>query len=181
MNDDDLSDLRLDAAPRRSDGAFTRAVAADVEARRGRKGALPVLVPLLAPLGIGLGIFAFVALHGPSHDPTVVVPTFLPDGTKTASPAAFAAGLASTATDAAQDDPDAAADDRHVVLDDITGDAVALDLDDLEDDALVAFADPAGGARDREPLFAFDGLDGSTDRELDDVEDAFDAALAAKL
>jgi hypothetical protein len=174
-HDDDLPELRDAASPRRNDAAFARAVAADVDARRTRKGAVSVLVPLLAPLGVGVGIFAFVAMHGPSRDLAVIVPTYLPDAAPDAAPDEPTEALVAEASPAAHED---VADDEEAVDDLDTG---AVDVDDLDDDALVAFADPLPGARDHEPVFAFDGLDGSSDRELDDVEHALEAALAAKL
>ena len=173
-HDDDLPELRAEGAPRRNDAAFARAVAADVDARRARKGASAVLVPLLAPLGVGLGIFAFVAMHGPSRDLSVIIPTYLPADAPSGPPEMLVADASPPATDVV---PAAEADDDGI--DDL--DAAAVDADDLDDDALVAFADPVPAARDHEPLFAFDGLDGSSDRELNDVEQALDAALAAKL
>ena len=174
-DDDDLPGLRDASAPRRNDAAFARSVAAAVDARRGRKGASAVLVPLLAPLGVGLGIFAFVAMHGPSRDLSVIVPTYLPAGAPSEPPELLVADASPPHAATADDDDD----DGDDAVDGLY--EAAVDVDDLDDDALVAFADPVPGARDHEPLFAFDGLDGSSDRELNEVEDALDAALAAKL
>ncbi|MBM4279259.1 MAG: hypothetical protein FJ137_00380 [Deltaproteobacteria bacterium] len=162
--DDDLPALRDDAAPRRTDAAFARAVAADVARRR---GGLRALVPLLAPLSVGCAIFAFVFSRSPNA-PSSLVPRPPP------AAVVVAADVEGRAAAFDRDAIDAEVDDD---LDAVGGDAVA-DAFDLDDVALLAFAGPAAA----DPAgFAFDGLEGSSDRELDDIERAFDAALAQKL
>jgi hypothetical protein len=171
--DDDLPALRDDAAPRRIDAAFARAVAADVARRR---GGVRALVPLLAPVGVGCAIFAFVFSRSP-NPPSSLVPR-PPPGVVVAPPAS-PAGDAVAVADDDLDAIDAAGDDNlDDDLDAVAGDDAVAAVFDLDDAALLAFAGPAAG----DPTgFAFDGLDGSSDRELDAVARAFDAALAQKL
>jgi hypothetical protein len=151
--DDDLPSLRDDTAPRRTDTAFSRAVADDVARRR----RFALLGPLLAPLAVGAGIFAFVFARAPAPHTTV------PARADIASVVVAEPGSAGV---------------RLIDEDDDHEDNGVIDVDDLDDDTLLALS---GSARSERDHFAFEGLEGSTDHELDDVERAFDAALAKKL
>jgi hypothetical protein len=188
MNDDDLPALRATDVPRRTDAAFARAVAAGVDARRHGKKGWSALVPLLAPVGVGLGILAFVVLRSPERPAVVLAPLLPPEKLVAVAglPSPTDVSTDAPADDDTDDDTDDSADDSDVADEDVAdelgqGAGLLGAIDDLDDDGLVAFAGPSGAAADHEPLFAFDGLDGSDDRELDDVEHALDAALARKL
>jgi hypothetical protein len=165
--DDDLPALRDPTGPRRTDQAFARAVAADVAQRR----RFAALGPLLAPVGVGIAILAVVVARAPTPPSPSLGP-----GSRSGEVVA-----AVSVTDprvAARDDAEDGIADEAGEPDDMV---VAADLDivveDLDDAALLAWVAPVADPGS----FAFEGLDGSTDRELDEVERAFDAALAKKL
>ena len=146
----DTSDLLVTApAPRRSDDAFARAVAADVaDAKKKRVGVfgLSFAVPATAAAA-----FAVVMAVTPSTTTTTAT---VPSTIAVVMPV----GSAEVADDLALVD----------VLD-------VLDvIDDADDSTLLALA---GGNRSAGAAFAFVELDGSSDQELADVEAALDSAL----
>ena len=149
MSDDDLPVLRAPATGRRSDDAFARAVVDDVRARRRPFSVAWLSVPALA----GAAAVAFVVVGGGGEP----MPTTTPSA------------LAAISTETLQ----ALADDDDTIDADVDVDALdtatLLALADTDD------ADDTGGADDG--AFAIAGLDGSTDRELLDVEAALDRAL----
>jgi hypothetical protein len=158
---DELVALRVEAAPRRTEAAFARAVAADVAAARARwRFALPVF---------GAAAAAAVVV--------VVARPVAPVASTADVAAALEARAAQPALAADLHDRDAA-DDGTDGLDGLDGLDVADAVVVLDDRALLALAgDEVGSA----PDFAFEALDGSTGDELDAVEAALDDALARKL
>lgn len=149
----DTSDLLVTApAPRRSDDAFARAVAADVaDAKKKRVGVfgLSFAVPATAAAA-----FAVVMAVTPSTTTTTAT-----------VPSTIAVVMPVGSAEVADDLALASLVDVLDVLDVI---------DDADDSTLLALA---GGNRSAGAAFAFVELDGSSDQELADVEAALDSAL----
>jgi hypothetical protein len=161
--DNDLPILRNTAHPRRSDDAFGRAVAHDVAAARRRQSGA-ALLPLLAPVGVGLGILAFVTLRSPrttSEAMSPVVVAASPASETKTSPRSLATGAL------------ALWEDDNV----IDADDAWFDDDTLDD--LVALT--PGDAHELDPTFTSGTAGGSMERELEHIEHALDVALAKKL
>ncbi len=148
-DDDDLPALRAPATGRRSDEAFARRVRAGVDAARG--------APLFSRRWL-----AVPALIASAAAVLVVVGRL---DARADARAENGRTIAFSTLEALADDDDA--------------DLAVVDVDDVEafdDDTLIALA---GGEHDEndDDLFAIPALDGSTPRELRDIEAALDRAL----
>jgi len=154
LHDDDHLSFPAPPAPRRSDDAFARAVAADVDAAR--KNRLGFNFSLAVP-AVAASAFAVV----------MAVSTSTPTATPTTTPT-----TPMTAPTTALVIPEDADDDEFDLVEGAVD--LAAVLDDADESTLLALADIADSDSDR---FTFDALDGSTDQELADVEAALDSAL----
>jgi hypothetical protein len=153
-SDDDL-DTGAPPPPRRSDDAFARAVAADIDTVKAARTRWPWLA--LGPLTATAAALAF----------TFTTSSTPVDTTSPAPP---------TVTSVAIGDVNSSDDDDN---DDDDLDVVDLDgaLASADDRTLLALADPTDDAEITGDDFSFSGLLGSSDQELAAVEAALDTAL----
>lgn len=152
--DSNLDTAVVPPAPRRSNEAFARAVAADIDAVKAARTRWPWLA--LGPLAATAAavVFTFTTSSAPVD---------------TASPTAPAVASVSDEADDTNDDTD------DVDMADLGGELAAAD-----DRTLLALADPANTDDEAEITgddFSFSGLLGSSDQELAAVEAALDTAL----
>lgn len=147
-HDDDNFSFAVPPAPRRSDDAFARAVAADVDAAR--KNRLGIRFSLAVP-AVAASAFAVV----------MAVSTTTP-----AAPTTITAPSVALVIPADSD-----ADEFDFVEGAVDLAGVMADADE---GTLLALAESSDDSSDR---FTFDALDGSSDQELADVEAALDTAL----
>lgn len=158
---DDDRDIIVPPSPRRSDDAFARAVAADVDAARSNRLNLRRAfgVPALAVAGAAFAVMITVMPStSPTTAPTTATTTTAPTAPTTIA-MAMPAGAAEIADDLDVDDAD-----------------LAAVIDDADDDVLLALVDTAGISADGAADFSFDALDGSTEQELEAIAAALDAA-----
>ena len=149
--DDDTLSFAAPPAPRRSDEAFARAVAADIDAAK--KSRFGFNFSLAVP-AVAASAFAVVMAVSSTTPTTTTTPITAP---------AVALVIPADADDDEFDLVEGAVD-------------LAAVLDDADDSTLLALADTVGGDNG-DDRFTFDALDGSTDQELADVEAALDSAL----
>lgn len=151
LHDDDHLSFPAPPAPRRSDDAFARAVAADVDAARKSR------------FGFNFS-FAVPAVAASAFAVVMAVSTSTPTTTTPTTPI--------TAPTTALVIPEDADVDEFDLVEGAVD--LAAVLDDADESTLIALADTIDSDSDR---FTFDALDGSTDQELADVEAALDSAL----
>ena len=157
----DVDTVVVPPTPRRSDEAFARAVAADVEAIKAARTRWPWLA--LGPLAATAAAVAF----------TFTTPS-TPSETTSPTPSTIARVAEASGADVAVD----SGSDR-----DTDEDVDAADLDgalaDASDHTLLALADPTRDdtAEITDDDFSFAGVLGSSDQELAAVEAALDTAL----